>query len=190
MYISKEAQEYFISLLSKKKKKTHIRIFIINPGTQNAECGISYCELDEISKKDIILNFIKFNVYVRKNIFFYLKNAEIDLIKDDLNSQITFRAPFAKGKKNSIKLTLFEQVKLILDKDINPNLSLHNGLVTLVTINEKNIAFLKFSGGCNGCSMISTTLKDNIEKILLKKVPELTRVIDTTDHKYGSHSYI
>jgi len=189
MYISKKAQAYFTSLLSKKKKNTHIRIFMISPGTQNAECGISYCELDEVSKKDITLNFLNFNVYVRKSIFSYLKNAEIDLIKDNLNSQITFRAPFAKGKRGSIKLTLFEQVKLILDNEINPNLSLHNGLSTLVKITKKNTAILKFSGGCNGCSMISTTLKNNIEKLLLKKVPELTRVIDTTYHKYGSHSY-
>ncbi|CAL4043946.1 Fe/S biogenesis protein NfuA [Buchnera aphidicola (Anoecia corni)] len=190
MHISKEAQSYFVSLLSKKKKNTHIRIFIISPGTQNAECGISYCELDEVSKKDIVLNFMNFNVYVRKSIFSYLKNAEIDLIKDNCNSQITFRAPFAKGRKKLTELTLFEQVKLMLDKEINPNLSLHNGLVTLVKITEKNIAVLKFSGGCNGCSMISTTLKDNIEKLLLQKNPELNGVIDITNHKYGSHSYI
>ena len=41
--ISSTAQEHFVKLLSQQAEGTHIRVFVVNPGTAKAECGVSYC---------------------------------------------------------------------------------------------------------------------------------------------------
>ncbi|MEC8451091.1 MAG: Fe-S biogenesis protein NfuA, partial [Pseudomonadota bacterium] len=44
--ISEEAQAHFVKLLSKQESGTNIRVFVVNPGTSSAECGVSYCPPD------------------------------------------------------------------------------------------------------------------------------------------------
>ena len=66
--ISKKAQNYFVSLLSKEPKDTQIRVFILNPGMPNAECKVAYCSLDEIEESDIKLEYNNFYVYINKSI--------------------------------------------------------------------------------------------------------------------------
>ena len=57
------------------------------------------------------------------------------------------------------------------------------------TVNDENIAILKFGGGCQGCSAVSITLKDGVEKRLLEVIPELTGVKDVTDHTVTENAY-
>lgn len=40
--ISDAAQAHFAKLLANQEEGTQIRVFVINPGTPNAECGVSY----------------------------------------------------------------------------------------------------------------------------------------------------
>ena len=42
--ISDAAQAHFAKLLANQEEGTQIRVFVINPGTPNAECGVSYLE--------------------------------------------------------------------------------------------------------------------------------------------------
>lgn len=46
--ISDTAQAHFRKLLEKQPDGTNIRVFVVNPGTQNAECGVSYCPPDAV----------------------------------------------------------------------------------------------------------------------------------------------
>lgn len=103
--ISDNAKNHFISLLSKEPAGTQIRVFIINPGTQNAECGVAYCTQDEVEKSDIKLKYNNFFVYVNQSIISFLKNSEIDLVVDKLSAQLTFKAPYAK--QNILKKQVF-----------------------------------------------------------------------------------
>ena len=47
--ISDAAQAHFAKLLANQEEGTQIRVFVINPGTPNAECGVSYCPPDAVS---------------------------------------------------------------------------------------------------------------------------------------------
>lgn len=199
--ISKNAQNYFLSLLSKEPKGTQIRVFILNPGMHNAECGVAYCAIDEVEKSDVCFKYTGFYVYINKFILDYLKDSVIDLIIDNLSSQLTFKAPYAKKniflqknfKKSSLQIpeetSLQIRIKEFLDKEINPQLFLHGGQVNLTNISKEGLIFIKFSGGCNGCSMINFTLRDTVEKKILSSFPEVKKVIDETEHKYGNHSF-
>ncbi|QCI20084.1 MAG: NfuA family Fe-S biogenesis protein [Buchnera aphidicola (Brevicoryne brassicae)] len=189
--VSENAQNYFRSLLSKEPPGTQIRVFIINPGTPSAECGVAYCLKSEVEESDIQLKYNQFFIYIDKNIIAYLKNSEIDLVYDKLGSQLTFKAPYAKCNilnKNSYLLE--DRVKYFLNMEINPQLSMHGGKVNLIKINQKNgTAIIQFSGGCNGCSMIGMTLKETVEKKLLASFPEIKKVYDGTEHLHGQHSF-
>jgi len=188
--ISQNAQEHFKLLLSNEPRGTQIRIFIVNPGTPSAECGVAFCPEDEIEKFDIEIKYDKFFVYVHKDIISFLKNSEIDLVVDKLGSQLTLKAPYAKNNfSKKIFSSLEEKIQCFLNIEINPQLSIHGGKVRLIEVNQNRIAIIQFTGGCNGCSMIGLTLKETVEKKLLASFPEIKKVYDQTDHLRGEHSF-
>ncbi len=188
--ISESAQAHFAKLLESQDSGTQIRIFVVNPGTPNAECGVSYCPADAIEEKDIIVEFDAFNAVVDPESEPYLEDASIDFVTDQMGSQLTLKAPNAKMRKVSENAPLRERIEYVLVSTINPQLANHGGKVSLVELTEDGIAVLEFGGGCNGCSMVDVTLKEGIEKQLIEQFEgELTGVKDVTEHQAGAHSY-
>jgi Fe/S biogenesis protein NfuA len=187
--ITDTAQEHFAKLLANQEAGTQIRVFVINPGTPTAECGVSYCPPDAVEATDTELKFDKINAYVDELSAPYLVDAEIDFVTDKLGSQLTLKAPNAKMRKVSEDAPLIERVEYVLQSQINPQLAGHGGQVSLMEITDDHLAILQFGGGCNGCSMVDYTLKEGIEKELLEKFPELKGVRDLTEHQRGEHSF-
>ena len=54
---------------------------------------------------------------------------------------------------------------------------------------EGEKAFVTMGGGCQGCSMSAATLQEGIQRAILEAVPEITEVVDTTDHDQGENPY-
>jgi Fe-S cluster biogenesis protein NfuA len=81
-----------------------------------------------------------------------------------------------------------DDVQGILDAMINPAIADHGGKVVLQRI-EDGVAYLRLEGGCQGCAMAELTLRQGIEPILIRNVPDITTVIDETDHGAGSAPY-
>lgn len=188
--ISESAQGHFAKLLSQQGEGTNIRVFVVNPGTSTAECGVSYCPPDAVEETDLRFNFAGFDAVVDKESEPYLEDAEIDFVTDQMGSQLTLKAPNAKAKKLADDAPLVERVNYLIETEVNPSLASHGGQVMLVEITEDGIAVLQFGGGCNGCSMVDVTLKDGIEKQMLEQFAgELTGVKDATEHEAGEHSY-
>ena len=44
-------------------------------------------------------------------------------------------------------------------------------------------------GGCQGCGQADATLKQGIEAMIRDEIPEITSVLDTTDHAAGENPY-
>ncbi|CAL4325396.1 NfuA family Fe-S biogenesis protein [Buchnera aphidicola] len=189
IYISIPAQKYLKKLLKDEEKGTHIRVFVVNPGTPKAECGVSYYSQKEIQDNDLEIKYTDFNVYVNISDIEFLKKTKIDLEIEGTNSNLTLSAPFAKYKQSKKNLSLKDRIQHFLDIEINPVLSLHGGQVFLIDITKLGYVILKFSGSCNGCSMIDVTLKEGIEKKLLQVFPEIKGITDLTIHQHGHHSY-
>lgn len=188
--ISESAQSHFAKLLSQQEDGTNIRVFVVNPGTSTAECGVSYCPPDAVEESDIKLNFTGFDAVVDADSAPYLEEAEIDFVTDQMGSQLTLKAPNAKAKKLSDDAPLVERINYMIETEINPGLASHGGQVMLVEVTTDGVAVLQFGGGCNGCSMVDVTLKDGIEKQMLAQFAgELTGVKDATEHQAGEHSY-
>lgn len=188
--ISEQAQVHFGKLLKDQIEGTNIRVFVVNPGTPKAECGVSYCPPDAVESEDQILNFNGFDAVVDSESAPYLVEAQIDFVTDQMGSQLTLKAPNAKAKKVAGDAPLIERVEYLIESEINPQLAGHNGKITLLKVTDEGEAVIQFGGGCNGCSMVDVTLKQGIEKQMLDQFEgELKAVVDATEHQSGEHSY-
>ncbi|OBW96473.1 amino acid ABC transporter substrate-binding protein [Gallibacterium salpingitidis] len=188
--ISSAAQAHFRKLLDQQEEGTNIRIFVVNPGTPNAECGVSYCPPSAVEATDCEMKYETFSAFVDEISLPFLEDAEIDFVTDDMGTQLTLKAPNAKMRKVADDAPLIERVDYVIQTQINPQLASHGGRITLIEITEDGEAILQFGGGCNGCSMVDVTLKEGVEKQLLAQFDgELKGVKDVTEHQRGEHSY-
>lgn len=188
--ITENAQSHFAKLLDQQPDGTNIRVFVVNPGTQNAECGVSYCPPEAVEATDTEIKYSGFSAYIDELSLPFLEEAEIDFVTDKMGSQLTLKAPNAKMRKVSDDASLMERVEYAIQTQVNPQLAGHGGHVRLIEISDDGVALVQFGGGCNGCSMVDVTLKEGIEKELLAQFEgELTAVRDQTEHDRGEHSY-
>jgi Fe/S biogenesis protein NfuA len=78
----------------------------------------------------------------------------------------------------------------VLEQSINPSIASHGGRADLVAMDEeKKVAYIKMSGGCQGCAMSRMTLSQGIETTLREAIPELSDVLDVTDHASGVNPF-
>ena len=119
----------------------------------------------------------------------WLEKAVIDFEEDSTGGELTIKAPGIKGAEPSDEAALEERVGWLLDTEINPALAAHGGRVALVEITADKAVVLRFGGGCHGCGMADVTLKQGIEQTLTHRIPEITAVLDATDHQSGTNPY-
>ena len=119
----------------------------------------------------------------------FLDEALVDYAKDRMGGQLTIKAPNSKVPKVSDDSPLEDRINYVLHSQVNPSLAAHGGMVSLVEIIEEDVAILQFGGGCQGCGMVDTTLKDGVEKTLLEQLPQLKAVRDVTDHSNRENAY-
>lgn len=81
-----------------------------------------------------------------------------------------------------------EKVRQLLDYQINPAIAMHGGVAHLVSV-EGSTANLELGGGCQGCGLAAVTLRQGIERAILESIPEITDVVDITNHDLGENPY-
>lgn len=79
-------------------------------------------------------------------------------------------------------------VQEVIDRQINPGVGSHGGQVTLVEVKD-GTAFMRFGGGCQGCSAVDVTLRQGVETAIRNAVPSVTAIVDVTDHEAGQNPY-
>ena len=187
--ITDSAQEYLSELLSKQEDPTNIKIFVSEPGTPKAETCIVYCKEGEQESDDLFLELEKINVFLEKASLPFLEETKVDYHRDKFGGQLTIRAPNAKMPNLNEDSSIEDKINYFLYSEINPSLASHGGEVHLVEVLEQTKAVLRFGGGCQGCGMVDLTLKDGVEKTLRNNIPELTEIIDSTDHSQTENAY-
>ncbi|PIE47166.1 MAG: Fe/S biogenesis protein NfuA [Gammaproteobacteria bacterium] len=192
--ITESAQGYLAELLAKQQTDgIGVRIFVENAGTPRAECCMSYSQPDEHNESDLRLDYSHFSAYIDSASIPYLQDAVIDYNADRFGGQLTFRAPNSKVPQVGENATIEERIHYVLQSEINPSLAAHGGVVELAELIEEEgvglTAVLKFGGGCQGCSAVDVTLREGVEVQLKQQIPELTQVVDETDHSQTENAY-
>jgi len=108
-------------------------------------------------------------------------------IRDTMKAGGTLIADDFKTKQPTSE-ELREKIQQVIDDELNPGLGMHGGSVELVDLQGTTV-FMSMSGGCQGCAAASYTLKHGIEQILRSRVPEVTEIVDVTDHSAGVDPY-
>ncbi len=187
--ITPSAQKYLLELLSKQDDNdVGIRIFIADPGTPMAETCIAYCRPGEEQDDDERIEYEDFTAWIDDRSQPFLIDAMVDYAEDRMGGQLTIKAPNSKVPQVSDDSPIEDRINYLLHSQINPGLAAHGGQVSLVEVAEE-IAVLQFGGGCQGCGMVDTTLKDGVEKTLLEQLPQLKGVRDVTDHSVTENAY-
>ena len=187
--ITEYARECLAELLSKQADALGVRVFINQPGTPRAETCIAYCREGDIEEGDVEEDFGQFRAWFQGRSVPFLEDAMVDYNKDKFGGQLTIKAPNAKMPRVDADSPVEDRINYVLYNEVNPSLAAHGGEVSLVEVTEDAFAILQFGGGCQGCSAVSITLKDGVEKTLLEQVPELAGVRDATDHTDRSQAY-
>ena len=112
-----------------------------------------------------------------------LEGVTIDFVQRGLESGFHFENPNSQWKDPVAKA-----VQEVLDTQINPSVAGHGGFVSLLDVKEST-AYIALGGGCQGCGMADVTLKQGIEVAITSAVPEISAVLDTTDHAAGENPY-
>ena len=79
-------------------------------------------------------------------------------------------------------------VQDVIDRQINPGVGSHGGMVTLVDVRD-GTAYLRLGGGCQGCAAVDVTLRQGVETAIRSAVPAIHAVEDVTDHAAGASPY-
>lgn len=190
IHITDAALAHFTKLILKENVKgMGLRMFLESPGSPLAEVAITFCPVEDVQKQDIAIEYSAFILYVDKASESYLEGAKIDYQADNFGGQLDITAPNLRGHKPSDGSDLADKVTYLLNTEINPNLAGHGGMVSLVEVTPQREVVLRFGGGCHGCGMVDMTLKHGIEKTLKEHLPEITSIIDATDHSQGHNPY-
>ena len=122
-----------------------------------------------------------------------LRGATLDLPSNPMQGGLVIRNPNRPnplGDRDSIELTgdIGEKVQQLLTQQINPSLAAHGGWAELERVEGTDV-YLTMGGGCQGCAMSAATLREGITVMISEMIPEVTEVIDTTDHNAGDSPY-
>jgi Fe/S biogenesis protein NfuA len=192
IHVDAKAQAYFARLLARQGEEiVGIHLSAVAPGTATADVALRYCERDDLVGDEWQVDVCEgLSFYIDADSAPWLDQAQIQMKSDGSGGeQLSIRAPALRATAPSAQASLVERVRWLLESEINPQLASHGGRVALEEITGDGTVVLRFGGGCQGCGMVSVTLREGIERTLRERCPEITAVVDATDHARGQTPY-
>ena len=150
--------------------------------------------LDEAQPEDVVQHHDGFALVIPRSSVDKLRGTTVELAGDLVVGHLVVNNPnspspaVGTGGPEGLTGDVAERVHQVLEGYINPAIAAHGGRADLVSV-EDGVAYLRLSGGCQGCGMASVTLGQGIEVALRDAVPEIVRVVDVTDHSQGTNPY-
>lgn len=121
-----------------------------------------------------------------------LRGATLDVPSYGSQGGLVIRNPNRPNPLAGAQLELTgdiaDKVQQLLAEAINPSLASHGGYASLVGVDDTRV-FLTMGGGCQGCALSAATLREGIQVAIKEAIPEVTEIIDTTDHEAGDNPF-
>lgn len=169
-----------------------LRVEITGANGTDFSYDLAFWSLDEIADDDDVSQAGELPVIIPAATVPDLRGATLDLPADSDNGGLVLRNPNRPnplmGPSVELSGTVEERVRQLLDGSINPALAAHGGYAALVRVEEPK-AFVTMGGGCQGCAVSAMTLRDGIQSAIVDAVPEITEVVDLTDHDAGENPF-
>jgi Fe/S biogenesis protein NfuA len=148
----------------------------------------------DAGSKDLVTSFDGLTVVVPESSAARLVGARLDYSDEGegglviLNPNMPVTADTAGIAHGDLSSELAQRVLTVLEQQVNPSIAMHGGRADLVAV-EEGVAYLRLSGGCQGCGLATVTLSQGIEVALRDSVPEISSVVDVTDHASGANPF-
>jgi Fe/S biogenesis protein NfuA len=173
-----------------------LRMEVIEISGGEYESTASFSLLEDAGPDDIVQHHDGLAIVIPADSVEKLRGVTIDLEGNLILGSLVIINPnspspavAAAGRAPSdLKGDVAQRVRQILAEQINPSIAAHGGYAELVAV-EDSTAYLRLSGGCQGCAMAPVTLTQGIEVAITGAAPEITRVVDVTDHASGTNPY-
>ena len=178
-----------------------LRIEVTGVSQGEYDSAASFQLLDEVGPDDVVERHDGLVLVCPADDVDTLSGTTIDLEGDQITGSLTIVHPnppvaprtspavaAAGGAAPDLSGDVAQRIQRVLAEQINPGIASHGGHATLVAV-EDSTAYLRLGGGCQGCAMAPVTLTQGIEVALTAAAPEITRVIDVTDHANGTNPY-
>ena len=121
-----------------------------------------------------------------------LSGATLDMPGTDGSGGLVLRNPNRPDPLAGVELDLTgstaEKVQQLIDQQINPGLAAHGGYAELKGVEDDKV-YVLMGGGCQGCAVSAMTLREGIAAAITSAIPEITEVVDVTDHNAGENPY-
>jgi Fe/S biogenesis protein NfuA len=158
-------------------------------------CSISLKPLDAAAPYDAIVRHRDLAIVIPERDFDKVRGATIDWLEDPFGTRglrvdnpNTPSPAIGAPPPADLSGDVAQRVIQVLDQQVNPTIAAHGGRAELVAV-EQRTAYLRLGGGCQGCAMATVTLSQGIERAIIQAVPEITSVVEVTDHQSGTNPY-
>ena len=94
----------------------------------------------------------------------------------------------SSGTSDRSDAELGAAVQELLDREVNRSIASHGGKISLVDVRGGRL-FITMSGGCQGCASSQVTLRQGFEVMVKRVAPEITEIVDATDHAAGRQPF-
>lgn len=153
---------------------------------------MSFRALDDAGLEDVVQHHDDLPIVIDADSVTALVGATLDfgasgMVMQNPNKP-SVRPPLADRPEADLSGPREQAIIQLLEEQINPQIASHGGRADLVAV-EDSIVYLRLSGGCQGCGMASVTLGQGIEVAILDQFPDITEVVDVTDHASGANPY-
>src|SRR3984893_11550741 len=132
---------------------------------------------------DIVIETTDLRLLVEPGSATNLEGAVIDLDPSAMGGALRIDNP-NEGWRHPVAA----RIQDVLDRQINPSVAAHGGFVDLLEV-RGGAAYVQLGGGCQGCAQVDVTLRQGIDVAIKAAVPQITEVIDVTDHAAGTNPY-
>lgn len=196
--ITGDALEKILQLRSHEPDAEKLALRVEVTGVNGFEYAydLAFEPLDAVRPEDMLAYHGELPVVIPSDDVDKLAGATLDLPSNPTQGGLVLRNPnspsplagHGSGGELVLEGDTAEKVQQLLDQQINPAIAAHGGFAQLVAV-EDDAVYLRLGGGCQGCGLAQVTLSQGIEQAILSAIPELTRVVDVTDHASGANPY-
>ncbi len=159
----------------------------------NLQSDFMFVDLNENNETDVIQDVGPFPLYIDETTAEGLFGARVDY--DEVRYPTGFGIEYPPQASQIAARPTKEwddpvstSVQKVIDEQLNPSIAGHGGWVVLLEV-KGDTAYVEMGGGCRGCAISQMTLKEGIERTILDLVPEIKKVVDSTDHDGGTNPY-
>ena len=160
-----------------------IRVAIAGRGPEGFQHSLSLIEQGEDPGEDTTVEAEGLTFFLEATNVEYLDGVRIHYAGDAGGGMLEFENPNPQWLD-----PVSQKLQELFDTQINPQIAAHGGVVSLLKV-DGSTAYIELGGGCVGCGLVDVTLKQGIEVAIKEEAPEITEVVDTTDHAAGTNPY-